>query len=111
EILRMDSEVIRIESPTDLPDMGQVAEIAEPRVKATVMLPAAYIGNIMTLMEERRARYIRTEYLSQNRVTLVYDMPLAELISDFHDKLKSLTRGYGTLDYELRGFESRSEER
>ena len=58
----------------------------------------------MKLLEERRAKYARTEYLSQSRVTLIYDMPLAELISDFHDKLKSLTRGYGTLDYDFRGY-------
>jgi GTP-binding protein LepA len=104
EVLTTAGDVVRIESPTQLPDLGVVEEIREPIVRATIMLPAEYIGNIMKLLEERRANYVRTEYLSQSRVTLLYDMPLAELISDFHDKLKSLTRGYGTLDYDLRGY-------
>ena len=105
EVLKRDGEVIRIESPTQLPEPSVIEEIREPEVRSTIMLPAEYIGNVMTLLEDRRSRYIRTEYLSQTRVTLVYDMPLAELISDFHDKLKSLTRGYGTLDYDLRGYQ------
>ncbi len=104
EVLKSNGDVIRIESPAELPDPGQFEEIAEPIVRATIMVPAAYIGNVMTLLEDRRARYLRTEYLSQTRVILLYDMPLAELISDFYDKLKSLTRGYGTLDYELIGY-------
>ena len=106
EVLQRDGEVIRIESPTQLPEPTVIEEIREPDVRATIMLPAEYIGNVMSLLEDRRARYVRTEYLSQTRVTLVYDMPLAELISDFHDKLKSLTRGYGTLDYDLRGYQA-----
>ncbi|HVR76056.1 MAG TPA: translation elongation factor 4 [Planctomycetota bacterium] len=104
EILLQNNDVIRIESPTQLPDPSQIVEICEPLVKATVMIPAQYIGNIMTLMESRRAKYMRTDYLSQARVILEYEMPLAELISDFHDKLKSSTRGYGTLDYEFIGY-------
>jgi GTP-binding protein LepA len=104
EVHTTDGEVVRIESPTQLPDLSVVEEIREPMVRATIMVPSEYIGNVMTLMEGRRARYERTEYLSQARVILVYDMPLAELISDFHDKLKSLTRGYGTLDYDFRGY-------
>ena len=106
EVVQRGAAVIRIESPTELPDPSLIEEIREPVVRATIMIPSEFIGNIMTLMEERRGRYKRTEYLSQSRVILTYDMPLAELISDFYDKLKSLTRGYGTLDYELLGYEA-----
>jgi GTP-binding protein LepA len=94
-------DVVRIESPTQLPELSRIAEIQEPIVRATIMIPAQYIGNIMKLAEERRGTYLRTEYISQTRVILSYELPLAEIITDFHDKLKSLTRGYGTLDYEL----------
>jgi GTP-binding protein LepA len=104
EVLLQRGEIVRIESPTQLPDLSLVEEIREPLVRATIMVPSEYIGSVMTLMEGRRARYERTEYLSQARVILTYDMPLAELISDFHDRLKSLTRGYGTLDYDFRGY-------
>lgn len=104
EILKTDGEVIRIESPTQIPDPGKVEEIREPIVRATIMVPSAYIGSVMKLLDERRAVYVRTEYLSPSRVILVHDMPLAELITDFHDRLKSMTRGYATLDYELRGY-------
>ena len=104
EIKKRNGEVFRIESPSQLPDPSHIEEIREPIVRATVMVPSVYIGNIMTLMEERRATYIKTDYLSQARVILIYDMPLAELITDFYDKLKSSTRGYGTLDYDFKGY-------
>jgi GTP-binding protein LepA len=106
EVVQRGAEVIRIQSPTELPDPSQIEEIREPVVRAMMMIPSEFIGNIMTLMEERRGRYKRTEYLSQSRVILTYDLPLAELISDFYDKLKSMTRGYGTLDYELLGYKA-----
>jgi GTP-binding protein LepA len=104
EVLLRTGELKRIESPADLPEAGSIEEIREPVVRASIMLPSEYIGNIMTLMEERRASYIRTEYMSQARVILLYDMPLAEVITDFYDRLKSLTRGFGTLDYEFIGY-------
>ena len=106
EIQHRDETVQRIESPTELPDMSNVLEIREPIARATIMLPADYIGNVMSLMEERRSRYVRTEYVTQTRVILIYDLPLSELISDFYDKLKSATRGYGTLDYEVQEYEA-----
>ena len=106
EIQHRDETVQRIERPTELPDMSNVLEIREPIARATIMLPADYIGNVMSLMEERRSRYVRTEYVTQTRVILIYDLPLSELISDFYDKLKSATRGYGTLDYEVQEYEA-----
>jgi GTP-binding protein LepA len=104
EVLKRGGKVIRIESPLQLPDMGQIEEIREPVVRATIMLPSEYIGPIMKLLEDRRATFVRTEYLSHIRVILVYDMPLAELISDFNDRMKSQSRGYATLDYDFRGY-------
>ena len=105
EILQRDGSIIRIESPTELPDGSQIQEIREPMARATIMQPAEYIGSVMGLMEDRRARYLRTDYITESRVVLLYDVPLAELILDFYDKLKSATRGYGTLDYEVDGYQ------
>ena len=106
EIATTDGAVKRIESPADFPDVTLIEEVREPMARASIMLPAEYIGNVMTLLEERRSRYNRTEYISQTRVLLVYDLPLSELISDLYDKLKSATRGYGTLDYEVTGYDA-----
>ena len=96
--------VFRIESPTQLPEMSDIEEIREPFVRVTVMLPTEYMGNILSLLENRRGRYLRTEYISTARVLLVYELPLAEMITDFYDRLKSLSRGHATLDYELIGY-------
>jgi GTP-binding protein LepA len=104
EIVLRGGQVIRIESPVDLPDMGQIEELREPIVHARIVLPSAYIGAIMKIAEERRATYLKTDYLSPTRVLIQYEIPLAEIITDFHDKLKSVTRGYGTLDYEVIGY-------
>jgi len=105
EVLTRKDEVLRINNPVNIPSAGEIAELREPVVHANIVLPADYIGSIMQLAAERRGRYVRTEYLSEARAILVYDLPLAEIIFDFYDKLKSATRGYGTLDYELTGYE------
>jgi len=99
-----EAQVIRIESPTQLPPIDQVLEIREPSVRATVMVPSDYIGGMMDLLDDRRGTYLRTEYISSNRVILSYELPLAEIITDFYDRLKSLSRGHATLDYEVQGF-------
>lgn len=88
-----------IDSPADLPEGYDLVEIREPIVSAQVILPSEYLGPMMKLLEERRAVYQKTEYLSSSRVQLTYLVPLAEIVQDFYDKLKSATRGYGTLDY------------
>ena len=104
EVLTRGGEELTVESPSQLPENGQIEEFREPVVRAQLIVPAEYIGNIMKLSEERRGRYVRTEYLSTKRVILEYDLPLAEIVYDFYDKLKSGTRGYGTMDYEFRGY-------
>ena len=104
EVELTDGTVKRIDSPSELPDRARIVELREPIVEASLIIPAENIGALMKLTEERRARYKKTEYLSAQRVLLTYEMPLAEILFDFYDKLKSATRGYGTMDYEVTGF-------
>jgi GTP-binding protein LepA len=101
EILRKDGELFKIESPADLPDAMHIEEIREPMVTANLIVPSEFIGATMRLMEEKRGDLQKTEYLSPTRVQLTYEAPLQEIIIDFYDKLKSSTRGYGTLDYQF----------
>ena len=93
-----------IHSPGQLPTPDQYEQILEPIARVTILLPAEYIGPMMQIANDHRGVYVRQEYLSAARVQLVYDVPLSEIIYDFYDKLKSATRGYGTLNYEIVGF-------
>ncbi|MBI2556636.1 MAG: elongation factor 4, partial [Planctomycetes bacterium] len=85
---------------------NEIEEFREPMVRASLILPTEYLGAIMQLAEGRRGRYKSTEYLSEKRAILIYELPLAEIIFDFFDKMKSATRGYGTLDYDFIGYEA-----
>jgi GTP-binding protein LepA len=104
EVVKSDGSVERITSPAKMPDPSMIREIREPMVNTSIIVPSDGVGGVMTLAENRRGIYKSTEYLSQNRVLLKYQFPLAEIIYDFYDKLKTITRGYGTMDYELAGF-------
>jgi GTP-binding protein LepA len=104
EILTRSGEVRIINNPQEVPDAGQVEEFREPIVRISFLLPSENIGDLMQLCSERRGAYIRTEYLSPTRAILVYELPLAEVIYDLYDKLKSVTHGYGTMDYEFLGY-------
>jgi GTP-binding protein LepA len=106
EILKRDGEVISVHGPQEVPDAGLIEEFREPIVRISFLIPAGNIGALMGMCTERRGTFVRTEYLSQQRVILVYEMPLAEVIYDLYDKLKSVTHGYGTMDYEVLGFKS-----
>ena len=99
QVLVQSGEVIEIASPVDLPDPSSIEEIREPWMSIQVYTPADYIGPVMELVKRRRGVYQTTEYLDSQRVVLTYEMPLAEMIVDLHDKLKSATRGYASLDY------------
>jgi len=99
-------KTIRIDNPAKFPDEGSLVEIREPMVRLSLIIPAESIGSIMKLCEQRRGRHIKTEYISPTRVILNYDIPLAEIIYDFYDKLKSATRGYGTMDYSFVDYET-----
>jgi len=104
EVVNFSQETIRIERPADLPDAGQILEFREPLVRVSLILPSDAIGALMKVCEDRRGSFVRQEYLSTKRVMLVYDLPLAEILYDFYDLLKSATKGYGTMDYDLLGF-------
>ncbi len=92
-------ETITIDSPAELPDESGIEEVREPWMKISIFTPDTYIGPIMELVTKRRGQYINMEYLDTSRVMLTYSIPLAELIIDFYDKLKSITKGYASLDY------------
>jgi GTP-binding protein LepA len=105
EILKTDGTTQRIDSPSELPNLTLVEEIREPFINMQLILPEDCVGIMMKICEERRGNYLKTEYLgSTGRVILVYELPLAEIIYDFYDRLKSATKGYGTMDYEVIGF-------
>ena len=101
EILNRSGEVIVIDNPSKVPVDGQIEEFREPFVKISFLVPSGNIGDLMQMCAERRGIYLRTEYLSTARAILVYEMPLAEVIYDLYDRLKSVTHGYGTMDYEF----------
>jgi GTP-binding protein LepA len=104
EILLTDGSIKRIDAPSELPSPTLVAEIREPIIRMNLILPSDGVGQIMKLCEDRRGIYQKTEYIGTHRVIMVYDIPLAEVIYDFYDRLKSATRGYGTMDYDVVGF-------
>ncbi|HVX13390.1 MAG TPA: translation elongation factor 4 [Pirellulales bacterium] len=104
EIFTKTGELLRIYNPQQVPDAGDIDEFRQPIVKVSFILPNEAIGLVHQLCNDRRGEYVRTEYLSPTRAMLVYNLPLAEVIYDLHDKLKSCTRGYGTMDYELVGY-------
>ena len=104
EIKMTDGTIKRIDAPSELPNPTHVEEIREPYILMNLILPADSVGALMKLCEDRRGVYKKTEYIGTSRVILVYEMPLAEVIYDFYDRLKSATRGYGTMDYDLIGF-------
>ncbi|MBE6130755.1 MAG: elongation factor 4 [Erysipelotrichaceae bacterium] len=93
--------MIKIDNPNDLPELTQVKKIEEPYVHATLMMPKEYIGSIMEICQFRRGTYVSMSYIDDNRVSLLYDLPLSEIVYDFFDKIKSTSRGYASFDYEL----------
>ena len=98
-----DGDEIIVDNPTDMPSPGKIQEIREPYIRAQIITPADYIGQVMKLCQEKRGIYINTAYLDTKRVDITYEIPLAEIVFDFYDKLKSQTRGYASLDYDLIG--------
>ncbi|MCL4110091.1 UNVERIFIED_CONTAM: hypothetical protein GTU68_024936 [Idotea baltica] len=104
EILTRTHQTISIDNPQDVPDAGDIEEFREPIAKVGFILPTEYVGVIMQLCQDRRGIYINTEYLGPKRAQITYELPLSEIVYDMHDKLKSATRGYGTMDYEIIGF-------
>jgi GTP-binding protein LepA len=101
-VVAKDGREIEVHSPSDMPD--EIERVEEPYIKASVIVPKEYVGAVMELCNERRGRFDHMEYLSEERVVLIYELPLAEIVLDFYDQLKSRTRGYASFDYDLTGY-------
>ncbi|MFH1594479.1 MAG: translation elongation factor 4 [Candidatus Omnitrophota bacterium] len=106
KIITNKGEIVEIDNPSKFPDPGDIAYVEEPYARVFIIIPKTSIGDVMKLVEARRANYVVTEFLDEERVRLVYEMPIAEIITDFYDKIKSLTKGYGSLDYEMIDYRS-----
>ena len=104
QLLLKNGKTLEITNPQDVPDTGQIEEFRQPIVRCNFLVPVEFIGPVMQLCSDRRGVFLKTEYLSPTRAMLSFDLPLGEVIYDLHDKIKSVTRGYGTLDYELQGY-------
>jgi GTP-binding protein LepA len=103
EVTLTSGDELEVHNPSDMPDPARIAEIREPYIRATILAPKEYIGAVMELCVERRGTHTGMHFLSPERVQLTYDLPLSEIVLDFFDQLKSRTRGYASLDYELTG--------
>ena len=101
KVIKTDGTELWVDNPTNLPDPVEIDTMEEPIVDATIMVPSEYLGAVMELCQERRGTYINMDYIEETRVSLHYELPLNEIIYDFFDALKSRTRGYASLDYEI----------
>lgn len=104
KVLKTDGELLWVDNPANLPDPSEIEHMEEPIVNATIMVPSDYLGTVMELCQERRGIYINIEYLEETRVSVHYELPLNEIVYDFFDALKSRTRGYASLDYEVKEY-------
>ena len=106
QIVLTDGSVAEAHRPSDFPDPSRIEEVREPYIKLSIFMPDQFVGAVMQLCQEKRGTYVGMDYLTPERVRLTYEMPLAEFILDFHDRLKSCTRGYASLDYDHIGFKA-----
>jgi GTP-binding protein LepA len=97
-------DLVEVRSPADMPERSGIEEVREPVIRTQIVLPSEHIGPVMKLAEDRRGVYGRTEYMGPARAILEYDLPMLEVVSDFHDRLKSVSRGYASMDYEFAGY-------
>ncbi|MQM72969.1 MAG: elongation factor 4 [Eubacteriaceae bacterium] len=105
KVIKTDGQTLMVDNPANLPDPSEISEMKEPIVDASIMVPSDYLGQVMELCQERRGTYINMEYLEETRVNIHYEMPLNEIVYDFFDALKSRTRGYASLDYEIKSYQ------
>ena len=101
EVLGRNEEITTVDNPSEMPPRGDIEKIFEPYIRASIITPSEYIGAVMKLCQERRGTYVNTQYIDTKRVDITYELPMAEVVFDFYDKLKSNTRGYASLDYEF----------
>jgi GTP-binding protein LepA len=106
EIVNRRGTEMVIDNPQDVPDAGEIEEFREPIARVTFIVPADNVGTIMQLSQDRRGIYKNTEFMGPERAQVIYELPLSEIVYDMYDKLKSVTRGYGTMDYEIIGFQA-----
>ncbi|WKZ95061.1 translation elongation factor 4 [Lacticaseibacillus paracasei] len=104
EIIMTDGTEKTIDNPADMPEVSEIKEIREPYVKASIMVPNDYVGPVMELSQRKRGEFVTMDYLDKYRVNVIYNLPLSEIIYDFFDDLKSSTKGYASLDYEISGY-------
>ncbi|MCX2455688.1 translation elongation factor 4 [Lacticaseibacillus nasuensis] len=104
QVVRTDGEVVTVDNPAELPEPSEIKEIREPYVKASIMVPNDYVGPVMEIAQRKRGEFVTMEYLDKYRVNVIYNLPLAEIIYDFFDDLKSSTKGYASLDYDITGY-------
>ncbi len=102
QVLQTDGEVVNVYNPADMPPPGKIEDIAEPILEAQILVPSEFLGNVMKLAQDKRGNYITTEYIDADRALLKYELPLAEIVLDFYDRLKSVTKGYASFDYEYK---------
>ncbi len=104
EVLKTDGEKVVVQNPSELPEPSKIETIFEPYVKATILTPKEFVGNLIKLLNDRRGIQVKMDYINENRVLLEYDIPMNEIVMDFYDKLKSMTKGYASFDYEPIGY-------
>lgn len=104
-VTQVDGESTMISNPSEMPEAGLIEKIEEPVVAISIHVPNDFVGNIITLCEERRGRQTDMKYLTEDRVQIFYDLPLSEMVFDFYDKLKGMTKGYASMDYEFKGYQ------
>lgn len=105
-VVKTDGEEVILDNPSEMPDPTEIDHILEPYIKASIMVPNDYVGPVMELAQRKRGKFITMEYLDDTRVNVIYELPMAEIVYDFFDKLKSMTKGYASLDYELIGYQT-----
>src|SRR4029079_5322960 len=103
-VVMNDGKVKEIANPAEVPDVGHYDHIEEPIIAATIHVPQEYVGNIITLCQERRGTQTGLDYAGDSRVLVRYDLPLGEVVFGFYEKMKTISRGYASLDYELKGY-------
>lgn len=106
KIYKTDGDVIEIQNPSELPPINEIEAIKEPYVKATIITPSEFLGNIITLVNNRRGIQTKMDYITPERVLLEYDIPMNEIVMDFYDRLKSCTKGYASFDYEIADYKA-----
>src|SRR5699024_2670772 len=103
-VVKTDGEELTIDNPSFMPDNQVIEEVQEPYVQATIMVPNDFVGAVMEICQKKRGDFLDMKYFDDNRVNIIYEIPLSEIVYDFFDQLKSQTKGYASFDYEMIGY-------